>query len=291
MVALNQFYRQPTFDLTLRPQLDFFADINIAAEDLKNAGLWNNSSWKGYRPWSWPVITDLIKLLEKRIQDVAKADPQKRIVEFFELPTSVIERLPTAALELLGSQGSKADAATLSDILRSPFLGLRGREATDRISQPAQDARIIAARLSAWLNFILAPQDVLVDAPHLAERCPSVIGANLTGAALGKTCVLGSDRIIFRDAALAKTRFKKYFWFDRPVWFWTEIERLRLTKEIRDPWHSVNDRFVFCEDISAFKGRSASKIFQSDLVSPYRSRFVSRVANIDYQPAHRLALS
>jgi hypothetical protein len=291
VIALNQFYRQPTFDLTLRPQLDSFADLNIAAEDLNNAGLWSSSSWKGYRPWSWPVITDFIKLLEKRIQDVAKSDPKKRVVEFFELPTSVIERLPTTALELLGSQESKADAATLSDILRSPVLGLRGREATDRKRQPEQDARIIAARLSAWLNFILAPQDVLVDAPHLAQRCPSVIGVKPTSAALGKTCILGSDRSVFPNAALAKARFKKNFWFDRPVWFWTEIERLRLTTEIKDPWHGINDRFVFCEDISAFRERSASKSFQSDLVSPYRARFVNRIASIDYQPAHRLALT
>jgi hypothetical protein len=287
VVALNQFYRQPTFDLTLRPQLDSFADLNIAADDLKNSGLWTASPWKGYRPWSWPVVTDLISLLGRRIQDVEKANPKMRVVDFFDLPTSAIERLPTAALELLGSQESKADAATLSDVLRSPDLGLRGREATDRKRQLAQDARIVAARLSAWLNLILAPQDVLVDAPHLAQRCPSLIAASPTAAALNKTCTLGSDKSIFRDPALAKTKFKKHYWFDRPVWLWTEIERLRLTEEIKDPWHSVNDRFVFCEDTSSFKGRSAAKSFQSDLVSPYRTRFVSRIARMDYQPAHR----
>jgi hypothetical protein len=132
VVALNQFCRRPTFDLTLRLQLDSFADINIAAGDLKNAGLWKNAPWKGYRPWSWPVITDLVSLLEKRVQDVRKGDPKMRVVDFFDLPTSTVERLPTAGLELLGSQTSKADAATLGDVLRSPILGLRGREATDR---------------------------------------------------------------------------------------------------------------------------------------------------------------
>jgi hypothetical protein len=291
VVALNQFYRQPTFDLTLRPQLDSFADINIAADDLKNTGLWNNTPWRGYRPWSWPIMTDLINLLGKRIRDVEKADAKERVVDFLGFPTSAVERLPTVALELLGSQQSKADAANLFDVLRSPVLGLRGREATDRRRQPAQDARIIAARLSAWLNVILAPQDVLVDAPHLAQRCPSLVADNPTAVALGKTCVLSSDKSIFRDSALAKTKLKKHFWFDRPVWFWTEIERLRLTKEVRDPWHGVDDRFVFCEDTSAFKRRSASKSFQSDLASPYRTRFASRVGGIDYQPAHRLALS
>jgi hypothetical protein len=48
IVALNQFYRSPTFDLTFRPQLDSFADLNISADDLKSDGLWKSDGWKGY---------------------------------------------------------------------------------------------------------------------------------------------------------------------------------------------------------------------------------------------------
>ncbi|RTE93073.1 hypothetical protein [Bradyrhizobium sp. LVM 105] len=290
VIALNQFARSPTFDLTLRPQLDSFADLNIAADDLKNSGLWSKSSWKGYRAWSWPIITDAISLLEQRVADVQKTNHKTRIIDFLELPPSVVERLATSALELLGSQGSKAESATLDDLIRSPILGLRGREATDRKRQPAQDARIVAARLSAWLNLILAPQDVLVDAPHLAQRCPSLLGKTVSIASLKKTNLLDPTKTIFGSSSLAKAKFKKPFWFDRPVWFWTEIERLKLTSEIREPWNSVDDRFVFCEDTSVFKQRSAAKRFQSDLVSPYRTRHVERVAGVDYQPAHRLAL-
>ncbi|MCA1469629.1 hypothetical protein I6F09_17175 [Bradyrhizobium sp. IC3195] len=291
IVALNQFHRQSTFDLTLRPQLDSFADLNIAADDLKNSGLWKHAPWSGYRPWSWPVIPELIDLLEKRIADVAKADSADRVLEFLGFPASAIERLPTASLELLGSQESKVERATLGDIIRSSTLGLRGREATDRKPRPDQDARIVAARLSAWLNFVLVSQDVLVDAPHLAQRCPSLIGGKLTASAIGNTCKLGSNQKAFKAASLTKARFAKSHWFDRPVWFWTEIERERLTSELQDPWNSVDDRLVFCEDSSQFKARTSSKAFQSDLISPYRTRFVSRVAGIDYQPAHRLALA
>lgn len=291
VIALNQFYRQPTFDLTLKPQLDSFADLNIAADDLKNSGLWSAAPWKGYRPWSWPIVTDLVALLQQRVQDVQKADPKTRVVDFLQFPQSAVERLPTAALEMLGGQDSKAELAKLSDLLRSSILGLRGREATDRKRQPEQDARIIAARLSAWLNHVIAPQDVLVDAPHLAQRCPSLIGPRATLSALGKTVELDSETGIFRDKGLAKVKFKKHFWFDRPVWYWTEIETLRLTQEIKDPWHTIDDRFVFCEDTSSFKSRTSSKSFQSDLISPYRTRFVGRVAGIEYQPAHRLALA
>jgi hypothetical protein len=292
IVALNQFYREPTFDLTLRPQLDSFADLNISAADLANPGLWTDPvARKGYRPWSWPVIPELIKLFEKRVSDVLATDHRKSVVEFLEFPTSAIERLPTAVLELLGGQGSRAENATLSDIVRSPHLGLRGREATDRKRQREQNSRIVAARLSAWLNLVLSPQDVLVDAPHLAQRCPSLVGDRKSVATFNKTCILKSDEKVFSNPLLLKTKIRKHFWFDRPVWFWTEVERLRIPKELQDPWHGTDDRFVFCEDTSSFGQRIKAKSFQSDLISPYRTRFVSRVAHVDYQPAHRLALA
>jgi hypothetical protein len=132
---------------------------------------------------------------------------------------------------------------------------------------------------------------VLVDAPHLAERCPSLISAKPTLNSLSASLRLRPNLAIFKDKGLAQAKLKKPFWFDRPVWFWTEIERLRLTKEIKDPWKTSPNSFVFCEDTSSFSKRSSAQTFQSDLISPYRTRYVSRVAGVDYQPAHRLAMS
>jgi hypothetical protein len=175
IVGLNQYWRQPTFDLTLRQQLDSFADLNISANDLNNPGLWQEAPLKGYRPWSWPVIVNLVSLMRRRVVDVEKTEIDTHVVDFLGFPRSVVERLPASSLEMLGSSSKRAEAATLKDVLKSPILGLRGREASERRRLPSQDARIIAARLTTWLNAILAPQDVLVDGPHLAERCPSVV--------------------------------------------------------------------------------------------------------------------
>jgi hypothetical protein len=290
IVGLNQFYRRPTFDLTLKAPLDSFAELNLATDDLRNMGLWQDDGWSKYRPWAWPVFGNLVRLLQLRVQDVARAKPNTCVLDFLGFPASAIARLPTASLELLGSQKSKAETATLGDILTSPTLGLRGKEASHRKSDPTQDARIIAARLSVWLNYILAPQDVLVDAPHLSERCPSVVANTPTKRALDKTRrLLGRPAIT--EKALAPAAFKKNFWFDRDVWFWTEIERLRLTFEIREPWKRPPNSFVFCEDSSTFVKRKDAKSFQSDMLSPYRTRYVMRLPHVEYQPAHRLALS
>lgn len=291
IVGLNQFHRRPTFDLTLRPQLNSFADLNISAEDLRNGGLWSGAPWKGYRPWHWPVLPNLVDLMRERVEDVEQADLKMIVSEFFELPKSVIERIPTVSLELLGGRGAP-EKATLGDILTSPVLGLRGKEGTKRKRSSSLDARVLAARLSCWLNTVLAPQDVLVDAPHLASRCPSLVGSSVTTKSLAKTTKIESEVSALRTGQIDGDKFKKSFWFDRPVWFWPEIERRKLVTEIKDPWKQVKGSFVFCEDASAFRAKSTSKSFQCDLASPYRTRYVNGAfAGVEYQPQHRLALA
>ena|SRR3984893_18598023 len=290
IIALNQFHRRPTFDLTLRPQLDSFADINLSTEDLKNPGLWTEGPWNGYRPWSWPIIPKLVGLMRRRIRDLEKVDLQTTVLDFLGFPASAIERLPTSSLEILGSSKSRPEKATLRDVVRAPLIGLRGKEALHRKASHPQDGHILAARLATWLNMVLAPQDVLVDGPHLAARCPSVLGTKTTAKTLATTVRLRPDVDLFKTKALKPARFAKDFWYDRPVWFWTEIERNRLLPEVRDPWRSIKSDYVFCEDTSSFARLSTSKSFQSDLLSPYRTRYVKEVTNIDYQPVHRLAL-
>ena len=191
---------------------------------------------------------------------------------------------------MLGGSRSP-DKATLGDIINAPQLGLRGKEATQRKSSSALAARIIAARLSAWLNFILAAQDVLVDAPHLCLRCPSLLASTTSRKKWNATTRLNPKAVIFANTQLKQARFGKPFWYDRPVWFWTEIEKDRLLPEVRDPWRSSSASYVFCEDTSSFEKPASSVRFQSDLLSPYRVRHVKRVAGVDYQPAHRLALA
>jgi hypothetical protein len=292
IVGLNQFHRSPTFDLSFRAELNSFADLNISASDLKNLGLWRPDGWKGYRPWAWPVLPQLVELFRQRVADVARVDIGKTtVVDFLQLPTSVVERLPISSLEQLGSSRTRPEMATLKDILASRELGFRGKEAENRKPAPVYDARIIAARLARWLNNVLATQDVLVDAPHLVERCPSALGLELTPKSAAKVTGLDPDAAVFRNKELKAAKFEKAYWFDRPVWCWTEIERLRLLKEISEPWNVPVSKYAFCEDTSVFQLRSKCTSFQTNLSSPYRTRYISKQADIDYQPAHRLVHS
>ena len=58
IVGVNQF-GENSFDLTLRNHPESYADLNIGANQLDNPGLWS-TSWKGFRPWYWPVLPDAL---------------------------------------------------------------------------------------------------------------------------------------------------------------------------------------------------------------------------------------
>jgi hypothetical protein len=284
IVALNQYHRSPTFDLTLHSGLKSFADLNLSIDELKNPGLWSDK-WKGYRPWGWPVITEMARQLEGRVGQLKGVSLTTKVATFLQLPEAVAERIPTRTWELIGP---KAMRATLGDIIESPLLGLKGREAADRKKNQSQDARIVAARLHAWLNLILVTQDIFIDLPHLAARCPSVMGSKSKLANFNAIAGLGNTTFA-KSKVLKSVQFTKADWLDRPVWFWPEIERQRLVDEVACPWLKRPNDFVFCEDTSRFVARKDAKGYQTDLPTSFRTRFVKQVPGIEYSPLQRLA--
>ena len=62
IIGLNQYGNNP-FDLTLRGDLDSFADLNLGGDQLDNPNLWMGDwqdSEQEFRPWSWPNLCDLL---------------------------------------------------------------------------------------------------------------------------------------------------------------------------------------------------------------------------------------
>jgi hypothetical protein len=288
IVALNQFARAPSFDLTLRVELESFADLNISLLDLSNAGLWFASGWKQYRPWSWPVLPDLVLNLRKRAKDVQNAKLSTTVADFFSFPVAVVERISSTSWETIAPNRSKASQATLADVISSPTLGFRGRESTKRKPNAEQDALIIASRLGAWLASILSAQDILIDSTHLAARCPSILGKSPTLSKFNAFAKAGSKSFA-KSKVLAEVAFGHAHWLNGPTWYWTEIERLRLLEEVASPWKKRLTDIVFCEDSSKFSQRKSATAFQSDLPSAYRTRFVEQVPGVEYRPLQRLA--
>ena len=175
IVALNQFppYDDEYFDLTLCGHLESYADLNIPSDSLANTGLWSEP-WSHFRPWSWPLLPQAIVNFEHRITEL-DGNLDTKILEFLGFKDTKSLTLPRSVIEFLSQESP--EEMTFREFVNSTGSGngLRGRN-----EQPINDeavTRIAAARISSWLEYDVLPgQNILIDAPHLISRFPSVLG-------------------------------------------------------------------------------------------------------------------
>jgi hypothetical protein len=269
IVVVNQF-GDKGFDLRLRTHPESFADLNIGGSDLGNAGLWKEP-WKGFRPWSWPLIPNALDAGRIRSNEAANS-LDKPIIEVLEFPSELVGTLPTHAIEFL------TDGGNLSKLtLRKVALGRSGLRGRDKATNDESLGRIAAARVNAWLERVVLPlQDILVDAPHLAARLPSLLTGDETRVtSWNKTASLGpAGKLGLRSKSLLPHRFVSRHWISREAWYWGLILRDARVAEFGSPWELKATTWVFCEDISRFVDKEAATEFISDIPSPYARRFV-----------------
>ncbi|MFH2103554.1 MAG: hypothetical protein ABIJ39_09410 [Chloroflexota bacterium] len=291
IIALNQFppYVEEYFDLTLRGHLESYADLNIPSNSLKNPGLWSEP-WNGFRPWGWPLLPQAVNKLEDRV-------------------TELQEHLGEKILEFLGFEGVKALTLTRSTVgflsrekpeetIFRKFVdsagsgnGLRGRN-----ERPINDeaiARIAAARIGCWLEYDVLPgQNILVDAPHLISRFPSLLGDKSQDIdAWSRTASFSEPNVIGLDLKMEPYRFKRSDWLSRSTWFWNDLSDSEEIAEVRDPWSAKTLDYVFGEDISKFIPNDDARSFVADLESPFVRRYVKYLEpRISYTPLVRFSL-
>ena len=139
---------------------------------------------------------------------------------------------------------------------------------------------------------MLPEQDILVDAPHLVSRYPSLIANDKQGIkAWNRTAQLVDYRDLGLDTELLEPyRFKKDYWISRPVWFWDKLRESEKITEVIEPWKTAKPDWVFCEDASRFYNRNACREFLADTSSPFTRRFAKGFKNVDYRPRVRFSL-
>jgi hypothetical protein len=305
IIAVNQYVKRGHnyFDLTLNGMPSSFADLNLTLEHLVNPGLWN-STWSKplFRPWYWPNLYQALVDVDKRISALSSANTlDGSIMDYLRFPEDISETLSRAVKEFLGKK-ENVRSVTFREFVSDSGNGLRGR---DKTLSDKQVARIAAARISKWLEEIVLPsQSVLVDAPHLVSRFPSLLkrmkGERLT---FDKTVVFGNDSDAgIDDSSIKHARFTMKNWISRPVWFWEKLVGNDAISEISRPWDSEPPDVVFCEDVSRFLPRSAAREFIADLTGPFVRRYIvdpdtevgrkyrDCLGNVDYDPALRLSL-
>jgi hypothetical protein len=298
IVALNQFGVN-TFDLTLRFNPTSFADLNLGSDQLDNPGLWVEP-WKGFRPWHWPILPDALEAFQRRTREL-KGNLNRPILSFLEFKKEISEALPRSTKEFLGS-GDKPETVKFREFVEDSGNALRRK---DRAADDDSIARIAAARIAKWLErLVLSGQDILVDAPHLVSRFPSLLNgqSGRLGTWNKSASFKGLRSLGIRYTQISDFQFEKKDWLSRPAWFWKPLSNLEAIDEVADPWGRDTRDLVFCEDISKFLPREETREFVADLPSPFVRRFVAdhnpkaikqlgtTLRKIEYVPAVRFSL-
>ena len=297
IIGLNQYGSNP-FDLTLRGDLDSFADLNLGEKQLGNPDLWRGDwgdSRRGDRPWSWPNLSDSLRNFDKRIGDVEK-NLDTSICEFLGFDSELFRLFPREIVQFIEKQEEKEHfQTTFREFVTESGNGLRFKD-TKTLDKGINDrilARVGTARISKWLEFLLLPeQDILVDAPHLISRYPSLItGDRKKIETWNKAAqLIGHDKLELSADLIEPYRFQKAHWVSRPVWFWDKLRECERIREIIEPWVTVKPNWVFCEDASRFYPRENCKEFLADTASPFTRRFVTYFDEVDYRPRVRFSL-
>ena len=297
IVGLNQYGNNP-FDLTLRGDMDSFADLNLGEEQLDNHGLWKGDwedSEQEFRPWSWPNLSDSIHNFDKKVEEVQER-LNEPICEVLGFDPEVFQLLPREIVQFVGkSQGEELFQTTFREFVTKSGNGLRSKDEKEVIKGINDHvlARVGAARISKWLEQLVLPeQDILVDAPHLVSRYPSLItGDKEKIETWNETARLVDYANLGLDTdPIEPHRFKKDYWISRPVWFWDKLCECEGIKEVSEPWLTVKPDWVFCEDASCFHKQTDCREFLADIVSPFTRRFVKNFNGVDYQPRVRFSL-
>lgn len=297
IVSVNEFGRNP-FDLTLRGHLDSFADVNIGDAQLFNPWLWGGTGGL-FRPWAWPIVPVELDRWQRRLES-AQSNLGRSPLEILGLPQEGLQALPRTAIERIERPGERRVPMSLGELVDDHRLGLRPGD------KPAGDegrARIAAARTARWIDTaLLAPQDVLVDAPHLVARNPLLLRGELEDLSAWNTLTpLDNVPTTIEAERLLPHLVTADEWLSRRAWFGTTVAEDLDIPGVRDPASIPAAPFVFCEDVSCFLQRDAARQFVADVTGPYVIRYVaapergvladaSELQEVDYGPALRLAM-
>ena len=289
VVVVNQF-RDAQFDLSLRGHLASHADLNLDAALLDARGLWADPPWDGFRPWHWHTLYRAVDAQRAR-QAWVEHHWDSPIVDALNMRDDDLCRLSESAVGFLGWDSRD-------------WQQLRGRRFKDFVCQPANGrdaaaiadsrvaaARFVAARIGKWLERqVLAPQDALVDLPHLIQRFPFLLGDDIAELGAWNVALHGSERV--------KGRVPDDCWFEprgilsRPaVW----SQRFEHADNIRAQRRSFDFElvppFVFLEDTSTFEPIDQATQFRAGHHNAFDRRFAKYLTDYTYAPQRRLAFA
>lgn len=281
IVVLNQF-GDNRFDLTLRGHPEAHADLHLGLRQATNAGLWSSADWPAFRPWVWPVLPTAVERLQ-RITDEVAANLDGGVLQHLHL-VDRLGAIPRNVRQFLGD-----DEITFRD------FALKSGNGFDVTDTPFDDRvlpRVAASRIAKWLDhMIFAAQDLLVDAPRMLSRYPSLIGDAGLQSLADIPLTPEWEAALQLPASVQDYTYPKPDWLSKSAWWRPELlDDMEIVENQETT--SPDPTLRFAEDASRFLAPAQVSPFVADLASPFVQRFVrrEREQGIDYQPQLRFAL-
>ena len=289
------------FDLTLLGHPSSKADVHINDRFVADKGLWHECPKKGgtFRPWHWPLLASTADLYRARVAEIVallQSEGDTPILDYLGFDEAARRRLSRAARAFLHPE---KDATTVSfaHFVKDNTMAVGSRDGAKIFERDdaRKIARIGARRIAKWLaQYVVSPQDVLMDLPHLIERLPFLVPEEgRERADSWNSCAHLADAPVGLVDDLGIVRFEKAKWCDRPV-FWTEgIETEEIVRQLIVVEDANPEEFVFCEDSSAFHKVGNCDPFVAAHNTMSDNRFIRWLTEGDprtrYGPQSRLA--
>jgi hypothetical protein len=307
IVSLN---RSPAVDFDLRTLVgdaSTIADQSLNTDHLSIAALWRRGAEGDFRPWYWPELSSAPGRRAAQIAEIINLLDED-VLKYFGFDDVSIEALSRDALGALSGNASAQDAAkgeariTFREFFKQSTRSVPASSDRDFVAKHNQTvARVVAAELEMWLRrHVIAPQDVLVDLPHLLGRMPYILGDQASQLATWNAAVdnraepYGLSQPLF-DQHLKNLLWAYPKWVDAVIFYWPALntdEDLSARFFTSPSWGD----FVFCEDTSRFLERKPAdetpvpQEFAAEFEGSWNRRFIAKVTGKKYAPLSRLAI-
>ena len=294
IVVLNQ-YLEAQFDLGLRGHMESFADLNVEGDLIGRQGLWREGPWDDFRPWHWPLLSEAAEKFKKRVAFLTDpAHLNSPVVEVLKMDVADAGRLSDTAFGFLAPAATSFEVlsrTTFADFIRGNSAAVDTRDGDALIDRdPAGCARIAASRVAKWLEReVLGPQDVLVDVPHLLQRCPFLLNGDVSDLASWNRAVLQAHEQV-KTLVPADAWFDAGDWLNQPALWWRRVEAAEAIRDSRAKFDfATAPEFVFLEDASSFGSLDQATEFRAGFHNSYDRRYIRVFDGIRYAPQRRLA--
>ena len=296
IIIVNRISPNPfdtTGNLSYLDQFGAFSDLEIGQDQLASKALWNTGT-ETFHPWYWFVPAEWLKEFEKRVEDTIHGlQEDTPILEFFGLA----EFRDWLSPRILQTLGNGQNYTFREFVLNGSFVFAP----RDRKNIPdffpdktiRSIAPVVAARLWKWLEFQVLPElDILVDAPHLVHRFPSLLeGDHGDVATWNDVAVKHTNEVPnLKMGLIASHRFEKAHWLTRPAWHWRRVMNDETIPDVRKPWNIQYVPFAFCEDTSCFENEDQVQSYRVAVDSVFAERYIKKLDEVEYLPTQRLAM-